>query len=175
MPTSLSILPDSQRNPRYRLFHSRINDGTSQEQAAFDAKNDFSFISVEYNDEDGSSDLVGCLTSQGFPKFRKQRPLNKDHTNTTGAGERATIEAADVIAFALSREFKTPPSHHNSTTKISQERRRKFSFPQSFYLDRFATTNRGLILEARVAEDVERSSATSEDSTKEPQPEKVKP
>jgi len=166
MSTSLSILPDSQQSLCYRLFHSRINDGTSRERAAFDAKNDFSFISVEYNDEDDSSDLVGCLTSQGFPKFRKQR-------SPSTTGERATIETADVIAFALAREYKAPPSRHDSTTGISQERR-KFSFSESFYLDRFATTNRGLILEAKVAEDVERSAA-NEDSTKEPQPEKVIP
>ena len=170
MSTSLSIFPDSQQCLRHRLFHSRINDGTSQERAAFDAKNDFSFISVEYNDEDGSSDLVGCLTSQGFPKFRKQRSPNRDRATT---GERATIEAADVIAFALAREYKALPSRSDSTTRISQERR-KFSFPESFYLDRFATTNHGLILEAKVAEDVERSAANG-DSTKEPQPEKVIP
>ena len=119
--------------PVYRLFHSRINDATSQGRSAFDAKIDFSLISLVYNDGDESSDLMGCLTNQVFPVFPEQRSLGTEHTTTGGC---ATMEPADVIAFALARdESPTSPALGGS------QQRRKFSFPESFRLDRFVMTS----------------------------------
>jgi len=103
----------------------------------FDAQNDFPLFSIKYNDEDGSNDLIGCLANQVFPKFPKRGPLNADSGTATGA--RVITEAADVIAFAPARDESLPSYQDSATGKPPQ--RRKFSFPDSFYLDRFLRTN----------------------------------
>lgn len=119
------------------------------ERTVFDTNKDFSLFPVKYTDEDGSNDLVGCLASQIFPKFPKQGTLNAD------SGERVVTQAADVIAFAPVRD-ESLPSYQDAATGKSQQRR-KFSFPDSFHLDRFSMTNheraREIIQNANVAEE----------------------
>ena len=128
----------------YRLFHSRINNATSQGRSAFDAKEDFSLISLGYNDGDESSNLMGCLANQVFPEFPERRSLDADHTATGGC---TTMEPADVIAFALARD----ESSLSSVTGSSHQRR-KFSFPESFCLGQFVTTSRARVHDTDVAE-----------------------
>ena len=127
-----------------RLFHSRINDATSQGRSMFDAKEDISLISLVYNNGDEPSDLIGCLTNQVFPEFPEQRPLGTDHTTAKGC---ATMEPADVISFALARD-ESPPSP--AAGKSQQQR--KFSFPESFHLDQFVMTSHPHVQNANVAE-----------------------
>ena len=121
----------------HRLFHSHLVDVTPEphERKVFDIKADSSLFSIKYNDEDGSNDLLGCLASQVFPKISKRGSLNADPSTTR---ERAITEAAEVIAFAPARD-ESLPSYQDSVTGKPQ--RRKFSFPGSFYLDRFLRTN----------------------------------
>ena len=123
---------------RHRLFHSHTIDVTPEprERTVFDLKADSSLFSIKYNDEDGSNDLVGCLANQVFPKFPKRGSLNTDSSKT---GECTITEAADVIAFAPARDENLPPYQDTVTGKPQQ--RRKFSFPDSFYLDRFLREN----------------------------------
>ena len=130
--------------PVCRLFHSRINDAMSQGRSAFDAQKDFSLVSLGYNDGDESSNLVGCLASQVFLEFPEQRSLDVDHATTGGC---ATMEPADVIAFAPARDGN-PPSP--ATGRLQE--RRKFSFPESFHLDQFVMTSRPHVQNANVAE-----------------------
>ena len=106
------------------------------EPTIFDVETDLSLFSVKYNDEDGSNDLVGCLSNQVFPKLSKRGSLNADSGTT---GERVITKAADVIAFAPSRD-ESLPSYQDSLAGKPQQRR-KFSFPDSFYLDRFLREN----------------------------------
>lgn len=122
------------------------------ERIAFDVNKDFSLFSVKYNDEDGSNDLVGCLANQVFPKFPKRGPLNMGPATP---GEHAISVAADVIAFTPARDESLPSYQDTVTGKPKQ--RRTFSFPESFYLDRFLMVNheraRKLIQNANVAEE----------------------
>ena len=122
----------------HRLFHSHTVDVTPEphERTVFDAKADLSLFSVKYNDEDGSNDLVGCLANQVFPKSSKRGSLNANPSTT---GELVITEASDVIAFAPARDESLPPYQDAATGKPQQ--RRKFSFPDSFYLDRFLRAN----------------------------------
>jgi hypothetical protein len=106
------------------------------ERTVFDVKTDSSLFSIKYNDEDGSNDLVGCLANQVFPKVSKRGSLNADPSTTT---EGAITEAADVIAFAPARD-ESLPSYQDAVT-VKPQHRRKFSFPDSFYLDRFLRVN----------------------------------
>jgi hypothetical protein len=139
---------------RHRLFHSHLDDVTPepQEQTDFHVNQDFSLFSLKYNDEDGSNDLVGCLANQVFPKFPRRGLLN---TGPVTTGERAITIAADVIAFTPARDENLPPYQDALTGKPQQ--RRKFSFPESFYLDRFLMTNheraQKIIQNANVAEE----------------------
>ena len=123
---------------RHRLFHSHTADVIPEphEQAVFDVKVDLSLFSIKYNDEDGSNDLIGCLANQVFPKFPKRGSLNADPGTTRVS---AITEAADVIAFAPARD-ENLPSYQDSVAGKPQQRR-KFSFPDSFYLDRFLRMN----------------------------------
>jgi len=123
----------------HRLFHSHTVAVTPEpdERTVFDVKADLPLFSIKYNDEDGSNDLVGCLANQVFPKFQKRGPLNTG--SGTATGERVITEAADVIAFALARDESLPSYQDTATGKPPQ--RRKFSFPDSFYLDRFLRAN----------------------------------
>ena len=130
--------------PVYRLFHSRINGATSQGWSAFDAKEDFSLISLVYNNGDEPSDLMGCLTNQVFPEFSEQGSLGMNHI---AAGGCATMELADVIAFALARD-ESPPS----PVAGRSQQRRMFSFPESFHLDRFVMTSHPHVQNANAAE-----------------------
>jgi hypothetical protein len=118
------------------LFHSHTVDVTPEphERTVFDVKMDLSLFSIKHNDEDGSSDLVGCLANQVFPNISKRGLLNAD----PGTTERAITDAADVIAFAPARDESLPPYQDAVTGK---PQRRKFSFPESFYLDRFLREN----------------------------------
>jgi hypothetical protein len=122
------------------------------ERTVFDVKTDVSLFSIKYNDEDGSNDLIGCLSNQVFPKFPKRGTLNADPGAT---GERTIAEAADVIAFAPMRD-ESLPSYQDTLTGKPQQRR-KFSFPDSFYLDRFLRVNhertQKVIQNATVAEE----------------------
>ena len=129
--------------PIYRLFHSRINDGTSQGRSAFDAKEDFSLISLVYNNGDEPSDLIECLKNQVFPEFPERGPLGTDHTTAEG---RTAMEPADVIAFALARD-ESPPSPAAGRSRKQE----KFSFPESFHLDQFVMTSRPHVQNANVA------------------------
>ena len=117
----------------------------------FDAKADVSLFSIKYNDEDGSNDLIECLSNQVFPKLPKRGTLNAD---PGVAGERTITEAADVIAFAPMRD-ESLPSYQDTLTGKPQ--RRKFRFPDSFYLDRFLRVNheraQKVIQNAAVAEE----------------------
>ena len=138
----------------HRLFHSHINDVTPEphERTAFDVERDFSLFSLKYNDEDGSNDLVGCLANQIFPKLPTRRgSLNSGPVTT---GELAITVAADVIAFAPVRD-ENLPSYQDTLTGKPQ--RKKFSFPESFYLDRFLMQNheraQKVIQNASVAEE----------------------
>lgn len=123
------------------------------ERTAFDEKTDLSLFSIKYGDEDGSNDLIGCLANQVFPKLPKRGSLNAD--SGTAMGERVITEAADVIAFAPERD-ESLPSYQDSATGKPQQRR-KFSFPDSFYLDRFLRENhegaRKVIQDGTVAEE----------------------
>ena len=123
----------------HRLFHSHTVAVTSEpdERTVFDVKTDLPLFSIKYNDEDGSNDLVGCLANQVFPKFPKRGSLNTDSGTATGG--RVITEAADVIAFAPARDESLPSYQDTATGKPPQ--RRKFSFPESFYLDRFLRAN----------------------------------
>ena len=118
----------------------------------FDAKTDISLFSIKYNDEDGSNDLIGCLSNQVFPKLQKRGTLNVDPGTT---GERTVTEAADVIAFVPTRD-ESLPSYQDTLTGKPQQRR-KFYFPDSFYLDRFLRVNheraKKVIQNANVAEE----------------------
>ena len=125
----------------YRLFHSRINDATSQGRPTFDAKEDFSLIPLVYNNGDEPSDLIGCLTNQMFPE---RGPLGTNHTTAGGC---VTIEPADVIAFALARDESLP-----SPAVGRPQQRGKFSFPESFHLDQFVMASRSHAWNANVAE-----------------------
>jgi len=124
---------------RHRLFHSHTVDVTPEphERTVFDGNSDLSLFSIKYTDEDGSNDLVGCLANQVFQKFPKRGSLSTDPGTT--AGERVITEAADVIAFAPARDESLPSYQDAATGKPPQ--RRKFSFPDSFYLDRFLRAN----------------------------------
>lgn len=139
---------------RYRLFHSNIDDVTPEphERTVFDVNKDFSLFPLKYNDEDGSNDLVGCLANQVFPKLPKRGSLDSGPVAT---GECAITVAADVIAFSPARDENLPPYQDTLTGKPSQ--RRKFSFPEFFYLDRFLMTNheraQRIIQNANVAEE----------------------
>ena len=123
----------------YRLFHSHTVAVTPEpdERSVFDAKTDLPLFSIKYDDEDRSNDLVGCLANQVFPKFPKQGLLNAD--SGTATEECVITEAADVIAFAPARDESLPSYQDTATGKPPQ--RRKFSFPESFYLDRFLRAN----------------------------------
>lgn len=131
----------------YRLFHSRV-ENVKPESNEY---KDISLFSVKYNDEDGSNDLVGCLSNQIFPKFPKRGSLN---TGPAAIPELAITTTADVVAFVPVRD-ESLPSYQDTVTGRPQ--RRKFSFPESFYLDRFLMTNheraRGIIQNANVAEE----------------------
>ena len=127
----------------YRLFHSRISDGTSQGWPTFDPKEDFSLISLVYNNGDEPSDLIGCLTNQVFPEFPEQGLLGMNHTTAGGC---VTMEPADVIAFALARD-ESPPSPAAGRSR----QRRKFSFPESFHLDQFVMAGHPHVQNANVA------------------------
>ena len=127
----------------YRLFHSRIVDGTSQGRSAFDERRDFSSISLGYNDGDESSDFTSCLINQVFPESPERRSLDKDHTT----GRYTTMEPGDVIAFALSRD-ESPLS----PVAGRSHQRRRFSFPESFCLDQFVTQSRARAQDTNVAE-----------------------
>ena len=137
---------------RHRLFHSHTIDVTPEqhERTAFDVETDISLFSIKYNDEDGSNDLIGCLSNQVFPKSSKRGALDADPGTT---GERAITEAADVIAFAPARDESLPS--YSLTDKLQQ--RRKLSFPDSFYLDRFLRANheraQKVIQNANIAEE----------------------
>ena len=122
----------------HRLFHSHTINVTPEqhERTVFDAETDISLFSIKYNDEDGSSDLVGCVSSQVFPKLSRRGTLNADPGTI---GERVITEVADVIAFAPARD-ESLPSYQDTLTGKPQQRR-KFSFPDSFYLDRFLRAN----------------------------------
>lgn len=124
---------------RHRLFHSHTVAVTSEpdERTIFDVKTDLPLFSIKYSDEDGSNDLVGCLANQVFPKFPKRGSLNADSGTATGV--RVITEAADVIAFAPARDESLPSYQDTTTGKPPQ--RRKFSFPDAFYLDRFLRAN----------------------------------
>lgn len=141
-------------NQHHRLFYSHIDDVIPEphEQTTFDLKKDFSLFSVKYNDEDGSNDLMGCLSNQVFPKSPKRGSLN---AGIVTAGEHAITVAADVIAFAPARD-ESLPSYPDTLTGKPQQRR-KFSFPESFYLDRFLMTNheraQKIIQNANIAEE----------------------
>ena len=137
----------------HRLFHSHIDDVAPEpdERTVFDVEKDFSLFSVKYNDEDGSNDLITCLANQVFPKFPKRGSLS---TGPATTGERVIDVAADVIAFAPARD-ENLPSYQDTINGKPQ--RRKFSFPDSFYLDRFLMTNheraQKIIQNANVAEE----------------------
>jgi hypothetical protein len=154
-PSPLYTLPCGFKHVllRHRLFHSHTIDVTpgQHERTVFDVETDISSFSIKYNDEDGSNDLVGCLSNQVFPKFPKQGSLNADPGTV---GERAITEVADVIAFAPARD-ESLPSYQDTLTGKPQ--RRKFSFPDSFYLDRFLRENheraQKVIQNANVAEE----------------------
>ena len=120
------------------MFHSHIADAQPEphERGTFDPSADWSLFSVRYNDDDRSNDLVGCLANQVFPKVSKRGSLNAESDTTT---EHVIAEAADVIAFAPVRD-ESLPSYQDTVVGKSQQRR-KFSFPDSFYLDRFLITN----------------------------------
>lgn len=139
---------------RHRLFHSHTIDVTPEqhERTVFNVETDISLFSVKYNDEDGSNDLIGCLSNQVFPKFSKRGVLDADPGTTA---ERAITDVADVIALALARD-ESLPSYQDTLTEKSQQRR-KFSFPASFYLDRFLRANheraQKVIQNANVAEE----------------------
>ena len=126
-----------------RLFYSRINDATSQGRSAFDAKEDIALISLVYNNGDEPSDLIRCLTNQVFPEFPEQ---GWSGTNHTTAGGCATMEPADVIAFALARDESPPPP------TAGPQQQRRFSFPESFHLDQFVMTSHPHVQNANVAE-----------------------
>lgn len=138
---------------RHRLFHSHTIDLAPEphEPTVFDAETDLSLFFLKYNDEDGLNDLAGCLSNQVFPKFSKRGSLNADPGTT---GERAITEAADVIAFAPARD-ESLPSYQDTLTGKPQ--RKKFTFPDSFYLDRFLRVNheraQKVIQNANVAEE----------------------
>ena len=138
----------------HRLFHSHIVDVTPEphKRKVFDLKTDISLFSIKYNDEDESNDLIRCLSNQVFPKAPKLGPLNVDPGTP---GERAITEAADVIAFAPARDESLPSYQDALTGKPRQ--RRKFSFPESFYLDRFLRANheqaQKVIQNANIAEE----------------------
>ena len=93
-------------------------------------------FSVKYNDEDGSNDLIGCLANQVFPRFQQRGSLN---VGPDAGGERAIAVAGDVIAFAPTRD-EGLPSYQDTVTGKPQQRK-KISFPESFYLDRFLMAN----------------------------------
>ena len=122
------------------------------ERVVFDAKTDVPLFSIKYNDEDGSNDLIECLSNQVFPKLQNRGTLNADPGVT---GERTITEVADVIAFAPMRD-ESLPSYQDTLTGKPQQRR-KFSFPDSFYLDRFLRVNheraQKVIQNATVAEE----------------------
>lgn len=113
-----------------RLFHSRIeaNDLTPVERQKTTITNslDFSVISVNYSDDEGNNDLMGCLSSILFPK-QPQGSLNAG----LKAGELIT-EASQVLSIYPVRKEPLPSY---SGGKASD--RKKFRFPKSFYLDRF--------------------------------------
>jgi len=138
----------------HRLFHSHIVDVAPQshKRTVFDVETDWPLFSIKYNDEDGLNDLVGCLANQIFPKSTKRGSLNADPGT---AGGRAITEPADVIAFATTRDESLPS--YQDTVIGKPQQRRKFSFPDSLYLDRFLMTNheraREVIQNANVAED----------------------
>jgi hypothetical protein len=154
VPSPLCTFVLNQAPLRYRLFYSHISNVAPEppEQTSSDVESDISLFPVKYNDEDGSNDLVGCLANQVFPKLPKRGPLNADPGTT---GERAITDAADVIAFAPVRD-ESLPSYQDTVTGRPQQRR-KFSFPNSFYLDRFLMTNheraQKMIQNANVAEE----------------------
>lgn len=137
-----------------RLLHSRVEDATLEphERTAFELEKDFSLFSVKYNDEDGSNDLIGCLANQVFPKLPKRGSLNVGPGVT---GEYAITVTSDVIAFAPTRDESLPSYQDSVTGKALQ--RRKFSFPETFYLDRFLMANheraQKVIQNANVAEE----------------------
>ena len=139
---------------RRRLLHSHTVDVTLEqhERTVFDIETDISLFPIKYNDEDGSNDLVGCLSNQVFPKFPKRGSLN---AGSGTVGERAITEAADVIAFTPARD-ESLPSYQDTLTGKPQQRR-QFSFPDSFYLDRFLRANheraQKVIQDANVAEE----------------------
>ena len=116
----------------------------SQGRSAFDTRKDFSLISLEHNDGNESSDLMGCLASQVLPEFPERRSPGADQTTTGGC---ATMEPADVIAFALARD-ESPPSPAAGRS----QQQRKFSFPESFCLDQFVTTSRARVQDTNVGE-----------------------
>lgn len=136
------------RHPdRPRLFHSQVKNLKPESNEY----KDFSLFSVRYNDEDGLNDLVGCLSNQIFPKFPKRGSLN---AGPAAILELAITTTADVVAFAPVRD-ESLPSYQDTVTGRPQ--RRKFSFPEFFYLDQFLMTNheraRGIIQNANVAEE----------------------
>jgi len=138
----------------HRLFHSHAVDVAPDphERTTFDVETDLSLFPIGYNDEDGSNDLVGCLANQVFPKLPKRGPCNADPGTK---GERVVAEAADVIAFAPVRDESLPS--YQDTVAGKPQQRRKFSFPDSFYLDRFLRDNhekaQKVIQNGTVAED----------------------
>ena len=102
-------------------------------------------ISLVCDNRDEPSDLIGCLTSQVFPaEFPEQ---GSPGTNYTTTGGRATMEPADVIAFALVRDENSP-----STIAGRLQQQRKFSFPESFCLDQFVPTNHARVQDMNVTE-----------------------
>lgn len=139
---------------RHRLFHSHAVDVAPEphKRTVFDLETDISLFSIKYNDEDGSNDLIGCLSNQVFPKLSKLGPLNVDPGTPR---ERAITDAADVIAFAPARDESLPSYQDTLTGKPRQ--RRMFSFPESFYLDRFLRANheraQKVIQNANIAEE----------------------
>ena len=132
-------------HPHNRLFHSRINAATSRQRSTFDAKKDFSLISVGCKGEDGSSDLMGPLINEVFPRLLKQGSPDAEHATT---GEILTMEAADVIAFALAFD-EILPLHATGKPRW----RKGLSFPETFCLDQLITTSRARVRDASVTEE----------------------
>lgn len=123
-----------------RLFHSRCvpNDygPDDQDTRPLNNSSDLSVINVNYNDQEGKNDLVGCLASQFFP----QQPHGL--LNVNQAKGELFSDLAEVLAFYPVREEPLPSY---SGGKASD--RKKFRFQKYLYLDRFMLENEVLARE----------------------------